>query len=143
MSKLNFPSKPAIAVDWDGTLVPERYPEQPREWLPGAEKALRKLTRRYKVYVWTSRIAPTVHKEWHKIRPDGEVEKEIAYIRDMLDSHGFKMVGIWTAPFKLPAEFYIDNKGVHFDGDWEAVIRHVWAGRHVDKNVPTASPIEA
>lgn len=138
MSKLSFPAKPPIAVDWDGTLVPERYPEQPREWLPGAEKALRKLTRRYKVYILTSRIAPTVHKEWHKTRPEGEVEREIAYIRSMLDDAGFKMVDIWTAPFKLPAEFYIDNKGVFFDGDWEDVLAQV-KRRHVDAHVSATS----
>lgn len=138
MSKLGFPAKPPIAVDWDGTLVPERYPDQPREWLPGAEKALRKLTRRYKVYIWTSRIAPTVHREWHKNRPQAEIDSELAYIRSMLDEAGFKMVDIWTESFKLPAEFYIDNKGVHFDGDWEAVLRQVWR-RHVDTSVPTAS----
>lgn len=126
MSKLSYPAKPVIAVDWDGTLVPERYPEQPREWLPGAEKALRRLTRRFKVYIWTSRIAPTVHREWHKERPDGEVESEILYIRNMLNNAGFRMVGIWNEPFKVPAEFYIDNKGVTFEGDWDATIDEVW-----------------
>lgn len=127
MSKLSFPAKPPIAIDWDGTLVADDlYPLQPREWLPGAEKALRKLTRRYKVYIWTSRIAPTEHRQWHKTRDPKEVQSEIDYIRSMLDDAGLKMVDIWTAGFKLPAEFYIDNKGIRFDGDWDSTLRSVW-----------------
>lgn len=138
MSKLSFPSKPPIAVDWDGTLVEDDlYPLQPDVFLPGAEKALRKLTRKFKVYIYTSRIAPTEHRKWHLTRDPAEVQKELDYIRGMLDKHGFKMVEIWTAGFKLPAEFYIDNKGVHFGGDWEEVLRHV------DAHVSKASAVKA
>lgn len=124
MSKLSFPNKPVLAVDWDATCVEAVYPLE-GNWLPGAKEALRELQKKFKVYIFTCRIAPVEHGQWDKPLNEEKVVREVAYIRQMLDDARLRRVGIWQESFKLPAELYIDDKGLHFQNDWNAVISQV------------------
>ena len=107
--------KPLIAVDWDGTCVPNAWPDQPAEWLPGAVDALHALTQFARVTIHTSRIAPAEYLT-ELPRPPEKVAQEVAYIRGMLDEAGLTMVDIHQKPWKPSAIAYVDDKGVHYTG---------------------------
>lgn len=133
MSKLIFPAdfKPVIAVDWDGTCVPSAYPLQPTEWLPGAVEALRKLTRKFTVYIYSTRIVDRNYKNWSEKLPAGVSDGEIAYIRGMLDEAGLKSVRIFESypgggPGKISAKAYIDDLAVPFTGDWSEALERTF-----------------
>lgn len=119
--------RPTFAVDWDGTCVKAAWPEQTREWMPGAVAALHELSRHGRVIIHTSRIAP-VHYVTELPRHSWEVQAEINYIRDMLDEAGLQRVDIHTNPWKPSASFYIDDKAVYYAGgkrSWENVTHKV------------------
>ena len=98
-----------IAVDWDGTCVGYRRfgdplnAELPDEWLPGAVEALRKLSARASVVIWTCRT----------LMPEGEDS-----IRDMLDEAGLTRVHIHVGSGKTIALAYVDDRAVRFSS-WE------------------------
>lgn len=132
MSSKTFPAdfKPVIAVDWDGTCVPAAYPLQPTEWLPGAVESLRKLTRKFTVYIYTTRIVDRDYRNWSKKLEPGVSEGEIAYIRNMLNEAGLTQVRIFESypgggPGKISAKAYIDDLAVPFTGDWSKALEHV------------------
>lgn len=108
--------QPTIAIDWDGTLVTNTWPAQSKVWQPGAIEALRKLTTFARVVVHTSRVAPMHWPDEVTPKDPGAVQAEINYIRQMLDDAGFPDVEIWTKPWKLGANAYVDDKGVHYTG---------------------------
>jgi hypothetical protein len=121
--------KPVIAVDWDGTCVESVWPKK-GDWLPGAKKALKRLTRDYTVNIWTTRIVGVNFFNLNEVLPRELVEKEIAYIRGMLDDAGLQEVEIFETyphgvPGKLGAVAYIDDKAVRFDGNWPRTLRQL------------------
>lgn len=121
--------KNAIAVDWDGTCVAEIWPKQ-GDWLPGAQDALRELAALYDVYIWTTRIVGRDYEDWHKVVPEMKVQREIAYIRRMLDEAELGHVNIFVAypdhgVGKISVKAYIDDKAIRFDGNWSDVVAAV------------------
>ena len=123
--------RPRVAIDWDGTLVPSAWPEQPREWLPGAKRALKALDDLdYEIVIYSCRIAPFAFpsapsSEDDVLRDPEETAREIRYIQSMLDSIGLGHVEIWTRAYKPPAILYIDDRAHQFDGDWRKALRAV------------------
>lgn len=113
--------KHRIAVDWDGTLVTNAWPEKSYEWQPGAVAALRKLSSFANVVVHTSRIATMTWLAEELPRDPAEVQLEINYIRQMLDDAGLEQVEIWTQPWKPGALAYVDDKAIHYTGQ-----KHAW-----------------
>lgn len=109
-----------FAVDWDGTCVENAYPDM-GDWLPGAIEGLQQLDELGTVVIHTCRVAPASFgtEEW---RDPLDVAAEIAAIKRMLRKRDLGHVEVWTKPWKPPAFVYIDDKGVHFDGDWGAII---------------------
>jgi hypothetical protein len=105
-----------INIDWDGTAVPAMWPERPTEFMPGFERAMRRLNAAgIKLQIFTARISP--YDPWTGQRRDpGLVQTEIAYIRDMLDRHGLTFVGVWTREGKPGGSRYVDDKGVRYGG---------------------------
>lgn len=114
--------KPVIAVDWDGTCVEQKWPGE-GDWLPGAVKHLKKLSRDYQVLIYTTRIVGVSFYNWNERLPREAVMQEINYIRRMLDEAGLEEVRIFESypggvPGKLGAAAYVDDKAVHFSGSW-------------------------
>lgn len=115
-----------FCVDWDGTCVENVYPEQ-GDWLPGAVEALYWMHARGTVIIQSVRTAPVMPAPG---QPFGAVvdfveydaTEEVAYIRKMLDNVGLTDVEIWLRPYKPPATFYIDDKGIRFEGEWYSTL---------------------
>ena len=110
-----------VVIDWDGTCVESVYPDE-GGWLEGAIDAIKAiLASDVEVEILSTRIAPTEVDET-ALLPEGQVERELAYIRRMLDEAGLQVVGIWQKPWKPGAIAYIDDKGIRFD-DWKQAMR--------------------
>lgn len=108
-------TKPLLAVDWDGTCVPQAWPEKPREWLSGALEALLALQDDYRIVIHTSRIAPVWPGNEYPRNP-ADVQEEINYIREMLDDAGLPGIEVWQKPWKPPAYAFIDDRAVKYRG---------------------------
>lgn len=105
-----------LNIDWDGTAVPAMWPERPTEFLPGFEKAMRRLhAAGFRLQIWTARISP--YDPWtSQRRPDYLVATEIAYIRDLLDRHGLTFIDIWVKEGKPGGSAYVDDKAERYGG---------------------------
>jgi len=114
----------SFAVDWDGCCVHEIWPEM-GDWLPGAVTALKRLTARGKVVIYTLRSHPYEMDE-KTPRLAKDVFHDLGKIRQMLDLAGLEEVEIYPPDRgKPPAKVYIDDRAVHFDGDWAKTILEV------------------
>lgn len=120
-----MPSKPVVAIDWDGVCVRRAWPAM-GDWMPAAIESLTKLSHHYTVTIHTSRLAAT----W----PDGserradEIAEQAQLIRAKLDEAGLTMVRIHPAAAGKPhAEMYVDDRGFRFLAErrsrqsWEAL----------------------
>jgi hypothetical protein len=111
-------------ADWDGTLVHEIWPEM-GDWLPGAVTGLKRLTARGKVVIYTLRSHPYEMDE-KTPRLARDVAHDLGKIRQMLDLAGLEDVEVYPPDRgKPPAKVYIDDRAVHFNGDWAATILEV------------------
>lgn len=126
-------SNTTFVIDWDGTCVENKYPEQ-GDWLPGAVNALHLFDRLGTAIIFSVRIAPVKPFTEGKAIPhpgtetpfdDGQPEREIAYIQRKLDEANLGHLEIWQRSYKPPAFVYIDDRAVHFDGDWHKTIETV------------------
>lgn len=113
-----------IILDWDGTLVPSAWPEQPMEFMPGAVEAVFRLHQAgFKLMVFSARMNP--YDPWTSTRLDpAKVESEKRYIRAALDAKGLTFVDIWDKPGKPSGSAYVDDKGHRYTGRpgaWKAM----------------------
>ena len=116
--------RPDFVVDWDGTCVEEKWPEQ-GDWLPGAAASLRLLAELGTVVVYSLRCSPLEY-EIDSLRPRVAVEIERRGIRKKLDEAGLHDVILWPNHLgKPPGQFYIDDRGVTFRGDWGEVMGEI------------------
>lgn len=109
-----------IAVDWDGTVVTNEWPKQSEIWTPGSVEALRAISQFSVPFIYTSRIAKGPEGPYPE-KSVGEVQVEINYIREMLDSVGLQHIEVWNKPWKPGAIAYVDDKAVHYSGR-----KHAW-----------------
>lgn len=118
------PAKRRVVVDWDGTLTEDdTWPGMGR-WLPGAVEALRYLAREFdEVMIYTCRTANVdVDEITHRSNVD-----QVSLIRLMIDDAGLPPnVQLWLHDYKPMAEYYIDNRGVRFTGDWESLMTELF-----------------
>lgn len=129
-------SRPTVVVDWDGTCVPNAWPDRPTEWLPGAKEALRELLDAgFKVHIHSVRLHEL---DINMHEPNPSRDEDFRYVRSMLDEAGLHEVGIrWES--KPPAVAYVDDRGVHFNGtNWRA-ITDALLGRGVGQVFPSDS----
>lgn len=97
-----------VAVDFDGVLV-----DASGEWLPGSLEMLRWLLGRGDTV-----IVHSCRANWLE---------GLQSIKDALLAVGVMSAQIWTKPGKPDADLYVDDKAVHFAGDWQpirALIEH-------------------
>lgn len=107
-----------IAIDLDGTLIENKWPEM-GDWLPGAIEAVKRFQREgYVVIVFTIRISPY----WldGSLRAEADVARDVQAVRDKLDSAGLHNVSIWTKAGKPPFSVLIDDKAERYHGTSKA-----------------------
>lgn len=117
-------NRPDFVVDWDGTCVEEIWPGM-GDWLPGAVDALKRLAAEGKTVVYSVRCCLD---EMDSVTPRGpeDVAFEVARVRRKLDSAGLRHIEIFPPDRgKPPARFYIDDRAIRFNGDWDAVLKEV------------------
>jgi hypothetical protein len=111
-------------VDWDGTCVEEVWPGM-GDWLPGAVESLRWLQSRGKTVIYSLRCHLFEEDDVTRREPY-DVDFEVNRIRLKLDRAGLEDIEIYPPNRgKPPGKFYIDDRGVHFNGDWDAVLKEV------------------
>lgn len=104
-----------IALDYDGTIVSNAYPEHGTPE-PHAAAIIKRLMDRYDVTIFTSRIAP-FDMEGHP-REGRHVAHEITAIHNKLKRMGLPYLPIHQLPWKIGADLYIDDKALHYAGNW-------------------------
>jgi hypothetical protein len=108
-------------IDFDGTIVPWGPLIDPAvKPTPGAVKAIQRIKKAgYRIVIFTSRMSGTWLKDAGE---DPRLQGE--YVQQVLDKYGIPWDTI-TAE-KIPAEFYIDDKGIEFTGtNWRAITNRV------------------
>jgi hypothetical protein len=102
--------RPIIALDYDGTVVTNSWPEHGTPQ-PGAAKALKKLSNDFDLVIHTCRIAP-FDMEGNP-RTGKQVADEKRGIHNKLKQMGLGYVEIHQLPWKPNADIYLDDKGMH------------------------------
>jgi predicted HAD superfamily phosphohydrolase YqeG len=110
---------PTVVIDFDGTIAEwAKYPE-PGPPTPGVKEALQALRDQgYDIVVQSARTSDVMSK--NPIDKEMEKRRMVEY----LDEHEipYDMVSKGDKP---PAQFYIDDRGVEFDGDWKKVLNRI------------------
>lgn len=110
-----------IMIDLDGVL--HKYSEGFKDGtlydsaFEGAKESLKKLKDSgYKIIIFTSRLSSS---------SNGEDKIKIQKIRIMkwLKKNGIEVDGITSE--KLPAEIYIDDRAIHFNGNWDDTMNEI------------------
>jgi hypothetical protein len=105
-----------VVLDWDGTLVPARWPDQPWDFMPGAVEAVNAMHNAgLRQTVHTARMNPYDPNTGKLIDP-GKVAAEKQYVRAALDRMGLTFVDVWDKPGKPSASAYVDDKAYRYNG---------------------------
>lgn len=113
-----------IILDWDGTMVENRWPGM-GDWMPGAVEAVRRLhaTGKFHFKVFSARLSPFDPFTFQE-RDPAVVAAEVQRVRDMLDTAGLTYVDIWQSPGKPGGDVYVDDKAERYHGrpgSWKAL----------------------
>ena len=109
--------KPSICVDFDGTIFKEvEYPAV-GEVFEGVREALLELKKTYCIRIYTCRLNGANSFEF---------DKNMEAIKNHLDTNGipYDDIVVWNEgkPF---ADYYIDNRGINFNGNWNDVVTEI------------------
>ena len=124
--------KNTIAVDFDGVI--HKYSkgwqdgsiyDEPFE---GVQEALMTLKKSFWVYIFTTRDVQSV-VNWMEIKFWGVGSekgfKTIAMPEGTRFWQGERNGEVAVSNRKLPAEYYIDDRGIRFDGSWKIVLQQI------------------
>jgi adenylylsulfate kinase len=109
--------KPNVAIDFDGTIVKElKYPEMGAPE-PGAIKAIKALKALgYRILIHTCRL-----NGWKE-----DPGAQAAAVANHLTEHGVPYDELVLPGAGKPfAEYYVDNKGLRYNGDWDEVVEFI------------------
>jgi Predicted sugar phosphatases of the HAD superfamily len=115
-----------IVLDIDGTIFKLKWPAL-GEWIPGAANFIRTLQANgYEVVLYSTRLAPM---EIDEVTPRGQraCDDEVNGVRLRLAEEGLQDLPIWDKPWKPGGIAYIDDKGVHADGNWRRILKEIAA----------------
>lgn len=107
-----------IAVDFDGTIVKDCYPNYPSEFIPGAKEALIKIADMGHLL-----ILNTLRDHGNQYSSQLEDARKFLYDNDLdfilLPSH------IQHNGWKLPADIFIDDKNVGGLPPWDKIVEEI------------------
>lgn len=107
--------KKHIALDFDGVVVGNEWPGMGKPE-PNAAAVIKRLSDTYDITIFTSRIAGW---DVEGVRRSGRtIAKEIRAIDRKLKMMGLGYLPIWQCPWKVGADLYLDDKALHYAGDW-------------------------
>lgn len=107
---------PVIALDYDGTIVDNAWPEHGTPQKDAAAVIKRLRAKGIDFTIHTCRISP-FDMEMQR-RPGVSVTKEVRAIDRKLKMMGLGYMNIHQDPWKPGAAVYLDDNGAHHDGDW-------------------------
>ena len=116
-----------ILVDFDGVLYPWEPIMSEPDPIPGAVEAMRRLKAAgFRLVIFTSRLSPTWLAESGYHAGD-----QLAHIERLLKRDGIPHDDI-TAE-KLPAQHYIDDRGLRFHDDWAEIAAFIlWTAEAIN-----------
>ncbi len=114
-----------IAVDFDHTLIAENAFGEVTP-MPGAREAMEKLRADgHRIIIHTCRIGIAADR--------GFLRQEVRFIEDVLDDFQIPYDEIWLGP-KMVADYYVDDRAVSFEGDWNNVLDSIASRRSMKKS---------
>lgn len=111
-----------IALDYDGTIVGNAWPGHGKPE-PHAAEVIKRLMQDYDVTIFTARIAPFDMDG--NPRQGKQVATELRDIHNKLKRMGLGYMEIHQMPWKIGADLYVDDKAVHYAGDWHQTEREI------------------
>jgi hypothetical protein len=108
-------SRKHIALDYDGTIVSNAWPDHGTPE-PNAAAVIKRLCAEYDVTIFTARIAPFDMDG--QPRKGKQVATELRDIHNKLKKMGLGYLEIHQLPWKIGADLYVDDKALHYDGSW-------------------------
>jgi hypothetical protein len=115
-----------VLVDFDGTLSQWSYPRYggPTD---GAREAMQELQRRgFRIIIWTARMDRSIYPLAERIRTHRELMKWLKKYGIPYDEIDMGVSG------KRLAAFWIDDKVIHFCGDWDDVLNHARVMKEIE-----------
>lgn len=119
-----------VVVDWDGTAVKAKWPEQTREFMPGFVDAMRRFHEAgFPIIVDSARFNPCdYYTQRVTERGKAQAQAERAYVRDALDEVGLSFVAVHEGPGKPTGMVYVDDKAERYNGgnnSWKRMVDRV------------------
>jgi hypothetical protein len=107
--------------------------------MPGAVEAMRSLHEAgCQLIINTLRLNP-FNPVTSQLREPVDMVNEEFNIRSFLDTAGLTFVSIWTLPGKVPADLFIDDRGMYYPGtprSWAAITKKVIARADKEAEFP-------
>lgn len=114
-----------VCIDFDGVLYPFGLLMDDPAPIPGAVVAMQRLKAAgYRIVILTSRLSPL----W-LARSGHDLDEQRAHVIRLLDRDGIPFDSVTYE--KVPAEFYVDDRAIRFDGNWPAVTDFILWSRGV------------
>lgn len=107
-----------VTIDFDGTINSSQYPYM-GEPTSGVKEALQKIQDMgYEIHILSCRTNPDV------TRYPIDREEQVRNIRKYLNKYEIPY-DVVLNEYKPVARFYIDDRAIEFNGDWQEVLRKV------------------
>jgi hypothetical protein len=112
-----------IAIDFDGTMVPDCFPGKPTSFLPGAKETILDLLKMgHTVVVWSLRCS-------YLGLPNSWSGNPGSLMQQFLLENGLEKIATTAPqgrcwPAKFPADIYIDDKVIGGFPGWEKIREH-------------------